>query len=98
MSTYADAGGTMRDWINSRTATLVGLVVDQIVGAYMSRCFTGAAFEDDWAERIWILCLTLGTCVAAGAVYALVRTLQTRRPAEADTDEDEGSVGADQVS
>lgn len=25
MSTYADAGGTMRDWINSRTATLVGL-------------------------------------------------------------------------
>lgn len=30
----------------------LGLVVDQIVGAYMSRCFTGAAFEDDWAERI----------------------------------------------
>jgi hypothetical protein len=31
---------------------------------------------DDWAERVWILCLTLATCVAAGLVYALVRRWQ----------------------
>jgi hypothetical protein len=34
---------------------------------------------DDWGERVWILCLTVATCVVAGLVYALIRTLQNRR-------------------
>ncbi|HEX4472989.1 MAG TPA: hypothetical protein VH085_13540 [Nocardioides sp.] len=33
---------------------------------------------DDWGQRVWILCLTVGTCVVAGAVYALIRTWQNR--------------------
>jgi hypothetical protein len=31
---------------------------------------------DDWHERVWILCLTVGTLVVAGAVYALTRKWQ----------------------
>jgi hypothetical protein len=32
---------------------------------------------EDWDERIWIIGLTLGTCLVAGAVYGLVRRWQT---------------------
>ena len=33
---------------------------------------------DDWAERFWVIGLTLGTCVLAGLVYALIRQRQKR--------------------
>jgi hypothetical protein len=39
---------------------------------------------DDWHERIWILCLTVGTCAAAGAVYALIRKRQNAQLAKAE--------------
>ncbi|HEX4686279.1 MAG TPA: hypothetical protein VH228_05830 [Nocardioides sp.] len=39
---------------------------------------------DDWAERVWILCLTVGTCIVAAVVYALIRRAQTRRQAAED--------------
>ena len=42
---------------------------------------------DDWHERIWVLGLTLATCVAAGLVYGLIRRWQNRH--EAETDEQE---------
>ena len=44
---------------------------------------------DDWAERVWILCLTVGTCVLAAAVYALVRMRQNRHQLDA---EDQGQT------
>jgi hypothetical protein len=43
---------------------------------------------DDWAERIWILGLTVGTCVLAGLVYALIRKWQNdHHPELADPDD-----------
>ena len=39
---------------------------------------------DDWSERFWILCLTVGTCVLAGVVYALIRRWQNRHRPDAD--------------
>ena len=42
---------------------------------------------DDWSERIWILALTLATCVAAGVVYGLIRQRQNRRDSESETGE-----------
>ena len=33
---------------------------------------------DDWAERVWILCLTVGTCALHAAVYGLVSLRQNR--------------------
>ena len=41
---------------------------------------------DDWSERVWILCLTVGTCALAGAVYALIRRRQNRLDADAPKD------------
>ena len=42
----------------------------------------GVVRPADWSQRWWILGLTLGTCLVAGAVSALVRALQRRREAE----------------
>jgi hypothetical protein len=42
---------------------------------------------DDWSERFWILALTVGTCVVAGLVYALIRMWQTRHHPELDEDD-----------
>jgi hypothetical protein len=39
---------------------------------------------DDWDERIWIVGLALGTCLIAGAVYALVRRSQNKQDAAQD--------------
>ncbi len=33
---------------------------------------------DDWGQRVWIICLSVGTCLVAGMVYALVRRSQNR--------------------
>ncbi|HET6938586.1 MAG TPA: hypothetical protein VFI19_08280 [Nocardioides sp.] len=41
---------------------------------------------DDWAERLWILGLTVATCVVAGAVYALIRRWQDK-PDAAESEE-----------
>ena len=44
---------------------------------------------DDWTERLWVLGLTVATCVAAGLVYALIRARQRREQSEAEQpDED----------
>jgi len=43
---------------------------------------------DDWSERVWILVLTVGTCIVAGVVYALIRRWQVREQADgADSEE-----------
>ena len=39
---------------------------------------------EGWAERFWILGLTVGTCIVAGAVYALVRKRQAGRQSRTD--------------
>lgn len=47
---------------------------------------------DDWAERWWIIGLTVGTCALAAAVYGLVRWSQRRA---ADAEPADGGSGAD---
>lgn len=42
----------------------------------------------EWAERWWILGLTVATCLLAGLVYALVRLWQNRHQSDADADAD----------
>ena len=42
--------------------------------------------SDDWAERLWILGLTVATCVVAGAAYALIRRWQNK-PDAAESEE-----------
>ena len=42
----------------------------------------------DWAERIWILGLTLGTCAVAGVVYGLIRRRQNGREPAADDEQE----------
>ncbi len=44
---------------------------------------------DDWDERVWILGLTIGTCVVAGVVYGLIRRRQNRIQAEADEQDEQ---------
>lgn len=44
---------------------------------------------DDWGQRVWIICLALGTCVVAGLVYALVRRWQNKHQPADDPEQDQ---------
>jgi hypothetical protein len=91
MSEIADVGRRtyaleqQRDLQSTRTV-FFGFVVSVAV---LVAGWAPIVAADDWSERIWILVLTLVTCVVAGAVYGLVRRYQERH--EADPADDAGS-------
>ena len=48
--------------------------------------------ESDWTDRLWIIGLTVGTCLIAALVYALIRRRQNRR-ISTDEDVDDDTTG-----
>lgn len=73
-----------RDLQNTRTV-FFGFVVSVAV---LVAGWAPIVAAHDWAERVWILLLTLGTCAVAGVVYALIRSRQNARQAETDDEPD----------
>ncbi len=67
-----------RDLQSTRTV-FFGLVVSIAV---LVAGWAPLVAADDWAQRWWIVGLTVGTCVVAAAVYGLVRYWQNRSDAE----------------
>ena len=88
MSEIADVGKRtfaleqQRDLQNTR-GVFFGFVVSVAV---LVAGWAPLVAAEDWAERAWVIGLTVGTCVLAGAVYALVRRRQVRQQSAADED------------
>jgi hypothetical protein len=86
MSEIADVGKRayaleqQRDLQSTRTV-FFGFVVSVAV---IAAGWAPIVAADDWTERIWVIVLTLGTCVLAAAVYGLVRKWQNDHRLDAD--------------
>lgn len=89
MSEIADVGRRtyaleqQRDLQNTR-GVFFGFVVSVAV---LVAGWAPLVAAESWSDRAWVIGLTVGTCVVAGAVYALVRRRQVRQQTAADDEQ-----------